>query len=214
MAIGPVDVTIVGCGPGSRDCLTLAALDAVSEAHVLIGPQRLLDLFPDASAERVNVGPRVNDTLDAVESRLGKQQVAVLVTGDPGCFSLAKLILKRFGRERCRTIPGISSVQAAFAAIGLEWADARVVSAHKEDPQVESSLWDADRIAVLGGRKGSLTWLSEALPTHGLEDRRFFVCENLTMDDERITEVEIRDLASLETASRTVALVIRRSLLE
>jgi cobalt-precorrin-7 (C5)-methyltransferase len=207
-------ITIIGCGPGSRDYLTIAAVAAVAQAEVLIGPERLLALFPVAAAEKVASRANMAATLDLIASRLDRQSVTVLVTGDPGCYSLAKLVIKRFGRHQCRVIPGVSSVQLAFARLGLDWQDARIVSAHKEDPESDASLWHADKIAVLAGRERSLQWLHESVVEHGGEGRRIFVCENLTLENERIIEVDLPTLANAGAASRTIVLLVRRDLLE
>ena len=69
-----------------------------------------------------------------IESLRPEGPVTVLVSGDPGFFSLAKLVLRRFGRENCRIVPGISSVHVAFSRICLDWADAKIISAHVSDP--------------------------------------------------------------------------------
>ncbi len=124
MAVRRSPITIVGCGPGSPDFLTVAALNAVEEAEVLVGAQRLLDLFPASNAERFVLGAGIGSALDEILERFIEKRVAVLVTGDPGLYSFAKLVIERFGRENCRIIPGISSVQCAFASIGTDWADA------------------------------------------------------------------------------------------
>src|SRR5512141_2502938 len=76
-------ITIVGAGPGSLDYLTPAGRRAVERAEVLVGANRLLDLFPDLSAERVPVGADVERALEAIAA-CGRRRVAVLVTGDPG----------------------------------------------------------------------------------------------------------------------------------
>ena len=39
------EITIVGCGPGSQEYLTPAAIGAVEKADLLIGTERLLRLF-------------------------------------------------------------------------------------------------------------------------------------------------------------------------
>ena len=53
MEIKPIPIVIVGCGPGSPEYLTAAAIRAVQEAEVLVGAQRLLDLFPEHPGERI-----------------------------------------------------------------------------------------------------------------------------------------------------------------
>lgn len=195
------------------DYVTPEAVRAVEQADVIVGTKRLLDLFPTVLAERIDIGSAVRQILDKIEAIPPGQRIAVLVTGDPGLFSLASLVLKRFGRERCRVIPGISSVQTAFARIGLDWSDARIVSAHKNDPEIDPSLALADKIAVLGGRKDSIKWIADNLLTGDVTDRKIFVMEDLTLETEQIREIEPCGLASLEAVSKTVVLIVRKSAL-
>ncbi|MDQ7783411.1 MAG: precorrin-6y C5,15-methyltransferase (decarboxylating) subunit CbiE [Desulfomonilaceae bacterium] len=207
-------ITIVGCGPGSVDYVTGAAENAVDRAEVLVGAQRLLDLFQNSSAERVVVGGGISEVLEEIENRLSATSVTILVTGDPGLFSLAKLVIERFGRDRCRIIPGISSVQAAFAQIGLDWADAKIVSTHKQDPEPHPSLRSAEKIAILAGRKPSLKWIADHVLADFADDRRIFVMENLTLDDETIREVRHDELSTLNVGPNTVVVIVKRSLIE
>lgn len=203
-------ITIVGCGPGSPEYLSAAAIQAAELADVLVGAQRLLDMFPNARGERIPLGSTMGETLDAVADRLPDHRVVVLVSGDPGLFSLARLVVRRFGRKSCRIIPGISSVQAAFASIGLDWADAAIVSAHKAIPEGEpdSELKDRSKIAVLAGRSEALPWIAQLVNDLG-GDRRIFVCEDLTLETERVQEVSPGELAGLRVSSRTVVLILQ-----
>jgi cobalt-precorrin-7 (C5)-methyltransferase len=207
-------ITIVGCGPGSLSYVTPAARQAIEEAEVLVGARRLLDLFPETGAERIPVVVNIQEVLEQIAQRK-EQSIAVLVTGDPGLSSLAKPVIGRFGRPSCRVIPGISSVQVAFARLGLDWLGARIIDAHGQNPSVtlrEIILSGVDRIAVLGGRQAALHWLGEE--TSGLEDDfKFIICEDLTLDSEQVRMVRPEDLGHLEVSSRSVFLVIRKGLL-
>lgn len=207
-------ITIVGCGPGSPEYLTGAAVQAVQSADVVVGAQRLLDLFPRARGERIPLASKLEESLDLIEDRLPGSRVAVLVSGDPGIFSLARLVIRRFGRQSCRIIPGIGSVQAAFASIGLDWADAKIISAHKTDPDpaVVESLKDCGKIAILAGRNEALPWIQWAL-TKVATDHRIFVCEDLSLEEERVREVSVDDLAGLEVSTRTVVLIVKRDMM-
>ncbi len=127
-------ITIVGCGPGALDHLPPVAHRAIAEADVLVGASRLLDLFPTMTAERIVVGANIPKLLDQMAPHVSQANIAVLVTGDPGVCSLAQPVIQRFGRENCRVIPGISSVQVAFARLGLDWFGARLLSAHARIP--------------------------------------------------------------------------------
>lgn len=180
----------------------------------MIGSKRLLALFPEAACEKVAEGADTAKVIMEIEARLGKGKIAVLVSGDPGLHSLARPVIRRFGAAQCRVVPGVSSVQLAFARIGLEWSDAKIISAHAGDPAMDlDALCAENKIAVLGGRKESAVWV------HGLvenldDNRAIFVCENLSLPNEKVEEVEPLELDGREYASMTIFLIIRRDLLK
>jgi cobalt-precorrin-7 (C5)-methyltransferase len=208
-------IIIVGCGPGSAEYVTPAALRAVARARVLVGAERLLALFPSVDAERIVVKADIEDIVDQIAVKARESSVAVLVSGDPGVFSLSGRVIERFGRHACEVIPGVSSIQTAFARIGLDWADARIISAHKENPasEIADSLRDEDKIAVLAGRPGAIQWIVNIAEELG-RDRRIFVCEDLTLETEKIREIGLEDLTGMEAGSRTILLIIKRNLVE
>ncbi len=206
-------ITIVGCGPGAAEYLTAIAVQKAETADVLVGAKRLLELFRNKKAERIVVDSHIETVLDKIETQAEGANVVVLVSGDPGLFSLSKSVLKRFGRDRCSVIPGISSVQAAFARAGLNWQDAKIISAHHELPEITKlDLETVDKIAILAGRSDISEWLnklSHALPW----EASVLVCENLTLENEKVRELDINDIADAEIASMSIILVVKRELL-
>ena len=214
MAIEKKKIIIVGCGPGAEDYITPAARAAAGKADVLIVSKRLQDLFPEIAAERIDSGTDIAGTLETIASRCDAgQQVVILATGDPGIASLAQPVIRRFGRENCEVIPGISSVQVAFARLGLDWKDVRIVTAHSRDPEVPASdLRETEKLAILGGRDGAILWAAGLIPQLG-KDRRVFLCEDLTLPGEKIREIRAGELAGLPVSTRAIILVIREELL-
>ncbi len=206
-------ITIVGCGPGSPDYVTPAARAVVERADALVGAKRLLDLFASHRGKRVEVTTDMDEILASIGDLAEAGSVAVLVSGDPGLFSLCKLVIERFGTAACQVIAGVSSVQAAFAKIGLDWSDARIISAHKRDPDVDPrTLLEADKIAILGGRQGSADWIAEFLKSDDAKDRTVFVCEDLTLESERVREVAPAQLPTLELSTRVIVLIVKSEL--
>jgi precorrin-6y C5,15-methyltransferase (decarboxylating) CbiE subunit len=190
-------IAIVGCGPGARECLTLEALSAIDCADVVIGSERLLSLFPDLTSERITVRGYREETIDAIKQHEG-QRIAVLVTGDPGLASLASAVIEQFSLEACRVLPGISSVQVAFARLGLSWEAARIISAHASEPDFDFNSLAAERtIAVLTGNSESMRWIVSLARRLG-EEWRIVVAQDLTLHTEHISDVtadELEDLA-------------------
>jgi cobalt-precorrin-7 (C5)-methyltransferase len=208
MELTPV-ITIAGCGPGDPNYLTPAVVQAVDEAEVLVGAQRLLDLFPQHRGEKIRVGLKIDAVLEAIAGR-DRRKITVLVTGDPGLASLAQPVIRRFGRERCRIIPGISSIQVAFARLGLDWQDARIIDAHGKDPDLRDDVLNrTSKIAVLGGRPQSFEWLRRELGDRP-EDYEVTICEDLTLPSERITPWEPGTVLGRELSSRTIFILVRK----
>lgn len=207
-------ITIIGCGPGSAEYLTQTARQAAEQADFMIGSRRLLELFPEAACEKVAEGADTGKVIIEIETRLGKGKIAVLVSGDPGLHSLARPVIRRFGSAQCRIVPGVSSVQLAFARIGLEWHDAKIISAHAADPAMGfDELYAENKIAVLGGRKESASWVRGL--AENLDDSRvIFALENLSLPNEKVEEVKQWELGGREYASMTIFLIIRRDLLK
>ena len=201
-------LAIVGCGPGSPDYLTEAGRRAIGDAAVLAGAPRLLDTFAAPDQERISFNSDIDSLLEAVAARLGHGNIAVLVSGDPGLSSLAGPVLHRFGREVCEVVPGISSVQLAFARLGLDWGDARIVCAHKEIPALTpEELAPSTVIAILTGHPRCQQWVTDLADALG--DRTLIVGEDLSLPEENIRRVSVAEFHRLELAARTVVLLLK-----
>ena len=207
------NIIIAGCGPGHEDYLGQATRKAVLTAEVLVGAQHLLDLFPQASCQQIVVRGPMADVLDQMDV-LGEKKICVLVTGDCGLFSLARLVVNRFGREQCHLIPGISSVQVAFARLALDWSDALLISAHGREPKKDiSELSRYDKIALLAGDDHAISWAADRLKELGAEYMAVS-CENLTLTTEAIREFNDAELLRQACLpARTILLLLKKELL-
>jgi cobalt-precorrin-7 (C5)-methyltransferase len=214
MALRPKRIALVGCGPGSADYLTEAARHAVAVADVLVGAGRLLELFGDSPAEKIVVDSHISPLLEQVAARHNEgRRIAVLLSGDPGLHSLARNVIERFGRDACEVVPAVSSIQVAFARLGLDWTDARILSAHGRVPKASADqLRGSDKIAILAGTKDAIGWahtMAVALDA----SHAAFLAENLTLPEERFQQLPAERLDAGDVASLAIVLLIERSLL-
>jgi len=202
-------IIIAGCGPGHPDYLTDAVRNAVARAEVLVGARHLLDLFPGKPATRIPVGSDIPAVVARIEAER-QRRIVVLVSGDPGLFSLARTLQKHFGTRQCQLLPGVSSVQLACARLGIDWHDLQIVSAHGRSPEITADRLNRYRkIAVLAGTGEANRWAADLLEQLG-ERYRAFACENLTLKDERIRQLEAAGLRAAELSSRTIILLLAR----
>ncbi|MEW2562976.1 precorrin-6y C5,15-methyltransferase (decarboxylating) subunit CbiE [Streptomyces griseorubiginosus] len=158
-------ITVVGTG------VSVAPADVLAGAGLVVGGRRHLDAAAvPASAERVVLGP-LAPALDVVERHLDKgSRVVVLASGDPGFFGIVRVLAERFGAGALDVRPGVSSVAAAFARVGVPWDDAVVVSAHGRDLRTAVNVCRArGKVAVLTGPGAGPAELGAALASGGAE---------------------------------------------
>lgn len=205
-------VTIVGCGPGAKKYLTGYAMQHIINAEVLIGSRRLLSLFPDADADTYVLSNNYKLLITRIVSlHKKKKKVVVLVSGDPGFFSYSKLIVDKLGAEKCEVIPGISSVQLAFAKIGRTWNDAYFMSLHGRSGKlaaVVKRISDNDKVAVLTDNANNVKLIAKKLLETGVKERKVFVCENLSLEKERIREFDVSSILKIRVSDLNVVIFL------
>ncbi len=204
-------VTIVGCGPGSKKYLTGYAMQHIIHAEVLIGSRRLLSLFPDADADTYVLSNNYKLLITRIVSLRKTKKIVVLVSGDPGFFSYSKLIVDKIGIENCEVIPGISSVQLAFAKIGRTWNDACFVSLHGRSGKLASvvkKITENDKVAVLTDNSNNVKLIAKKLLETGVKERKIFVCENLSLEEERIREFDVSSILKIRVSDLNVIIFL------
>ena len=205
-------VTIVGCGPGSKKFITGYAMQQIINAEVLIGSRRLLSLFPDADADTYVLSNNYKLLITRIVSlSKKKKKVVVLVSGDPGFFSYSKLIVDKLGVEKCEVIPGISSVQMAFAKIGRTWNDACFMSLHGRSAKLASvvkKITDNEKVAVLTDNSNNVKLIAKKLLETGVKERKIFVCENLSLEEERIREFDVSSILKIRVSDLNVIIFL------
>lgn len=205
---GMASITIVGCGPGRKEYATGAALHAIAKADILVGAQRLLAEFGQGQIQIPF--ETVQDTINTVKEYSGKN-VAVLVTGDPGFYSLTACIINKLGFQQVDIIPGISSVTYAFCRLGIPWYDAYFVSAHKNLPDNFNNLvCKYKKLGILTSPHHTAAVLVKIIEPDMIPCCRFFVGEQLTYPEEILQEYSVNELLTKITDPLSVLLIIRK----
>ncbi|MFJ8543548.1 precorrin-6y C5,15-methyltransferase (decarboxylating) subunit CbiE [Streptomyces sp. NPDC093586] len=183
-------ITVVGAGTGSP-----LPEDVADGAALVVGGRRHLDAvrLPEG-AERVVLGA-LAPALDTVAEYAAKERpVLVLASGDPGFFGIVRALAERFGPGLLDVRPGVSSVAAAFARVGLPWDDAAVASAHGRDLRTAVNLCRAHpKVAVLTGPGAGPAELGAALVGDG---RVLVVASALGSGEERVERVTPAEAAA------------------
>lgn len=195
-------IIVVGMGPGDPSYLLPAAREAIERARVLVGGRRALADYAREGQETFPITGDIAGVLSFIEERLECGEVTVLVSGDPGYFSLLDALRRHFAAERIEVIPGLSSMQLAFARVALPWHEARLVSLHGREPDREALAFAPGRIVgmLTDGVYNSRT-VSELLLSLGWpRTARLYICLRLSYSDESITRTTLEGALALPAA--------------
>ena len=116
------------------------------------------------------------------------KKITVIVSGDPGFYSMLNYLENVFGREELEVIPGISSVQYMFARLGMHWYDAFVSSLHGKEFNFTEKLNDYNKMGLLTDSKFTPQRIAGELFKNKQNDVKIFVGENLSYENEKIWE--------------------------
>ncbi len=170
---------IIGVGAGAG-MLTEEGIALIHAAKLIYGSDRAIELARKfAAADAVLI-----EITDYKALRTLPENAVVLSTGDP--------LMAGLGYLPGDVVPGISSLQVAFARLKAPWTNVAVVNAHGKDHASAIARAAADTTAghsvfVIADPDFSVTQLAAALAGISREIR-IAVCENLGYPEERIAE--------------------------
>ena len=191
--IAPPKITIVGMGPGAKEYVLPKALETVQNARVLIGGRRLLADFARNDQKTFPITSDLPAVLCFLRENLPKNDVTIMVAGDPGYYSLLDTLRREFPAEYIETIPGISSLQFAFAKLNLPWHDAVLASFHGREPAKAQLAFVPGKILGLltDGERNSQTIAARLINDGWPPGTVLFVLERLSYPDEKIHKTTV-----------------------
>jgi precorrin-6y C5,15-methyltransferase (decarboxylating) CbiE subunit len=168
-------LVIVGTGPGNIEMLTPEALNAIRRSEIIIGSNRLLDIF----AQPGQLCYELSGDLNSIRPNLtvwGKRKSVILVSGDPGFYSILDWLKREFPTINYQVIPGISSIQLAFARIAQSWYDCKIISLHGRPFQdIVGAVKCNRKVCILTDGKNSPAYIVRQLSVAGLFEKWLFI---------------------------------------
>lgn len=203
-------IIVVGIGPGSPDYLPPVAGRAIAAATVLVGSSRALATFAPENCETKVVDRDIGAVLDFIGRRLVQGNVTVLVSGDPGFYSLLAALRAEFAPEDLEVIPGISSVQLAFARLACPWQDAELISLHGREADTARLAYRAGaKLAFLTDGKYRPRQIAALLLELGWPaDARAWLCADLSYPTEQIAGGQLAAFAGTDGYEHSVMVVM------
>ena len=219
---------IIGVLDNGVASLSSPAMAALNNADVVIAATRVLQLFSSSinSAECKDLSGNLAQVPEWINTALEQQQkVVVLATGDPLCHGIGSFLSKKLGSEKLEIIPNVSTIQLAFAKVGMAWQDAKIFSAHHKDAgewqkgcASEHGLYallqtinQYDKLAILTSPENNPARIARMLVMENMADLfNMVVAENLLCGDEKIFQnISIAELANTPFSGNDVVILSR-----
>jgi len=179
-------LSLIGMGPGHLDCVTPEAAAAIRGADIVLAFDRVAE-----TAEQIRTPILRIRRLDEIFTHLAPERdVALLVSGDPGFFSMLDY-LNTQRVEIGRVIPGISSLQYFMAALRKSWHGVTCLSMHGRDGDL-TALKHVRIAAILTDKTNTPRHISKRLHQLGWRGR-LHIGSHLSYPNERILAARIGD---------------------
>jgi precorrin-6Y C5,15-methyltransferase (decarboxylating) len=204
-------IHIIGVGGDGLAGLTARARELVNSADLVLGSEHTLDLLPEVRAERLRIGPDLQEAVRTLEANLGRRRMVIVATGDPLFYGVARYLCDRLGKERFEVLPHVSSMQLAFARVKESWEEAYLtnLATHPLDAVIDR-IRTADTVGLFTSEEEGPPEVARQLLARGLDYFRAYVCENLGGPDERVTQGELADIQGMEFAPLNVMILKRK----
>jgi precorrin-6Y C5,15-methyltransferase (decarboxylating) len=185
---------VIGMGVFPESALAAPARHALEEAELVIGAERQREHL-GIPAARFSPYPKPFTALaELIAAHRGKR-IVLLASGDPLLFGLGDWLGRSFGRENLVFHPHISSIQVAFARVGLPWQEAEVVSLHGRPLAGLRARLHANRLyAILTDEHSHPGAIAAELKAAGLAESTLWVAEALGSERERVREFGVEAL--------------------
>lgn len=203
-------IIVAGIGPGNPAYMLPEALRAIREARVLVGGRRALAQFAGSGGqEQFAIGRDIPAVLSFIRQKLSNADVVVMVSGDPGYYSLLDALRREFSAAMIQVIPGISSIQLAFARLALPWHDADLWSFHGRVPEEGRLAYTPGRVA---GMLTDGTYDSHRIPRLLLakgwpKETGLVICSRLSYEDEAVIRTTLAEAENYPVYSHCVLVV-------
>jgi precorrin-6B C5,15-methyltransferase / cobalt-precorrin-6B C5,C15-methyltransferase len=180
-------VSIIGMGDDGFEGLTPRAALALHHVTHIVGSRRLLSYLPKLKAELHEWPQPFSDALARIEPLRG-QPTAILATGDPMNYGVARKLLERIPKGEVEIIPHVGAFSLAAAHMGWSLPDCDSLTLHGRDAaNIETFIQPDVRLLVLTADETTIPVVCERLTRRGFGKSEISVLENLGGKAERAT---------------------------
>src|SRR5271157_3345093 len=204
-------LVILGIGDEGLGGLTDRARQILAGSDLIVGTPPILALLASLPGRKVVLEPEMSRALEQVKESLRARQPVLVSSGDPLFYGVARYLCDRLGKDCFEILPHVSSMQLAFARVKESWEDAYLTNlAGRPIEAVLDRIRTAEKVGLFSSDELTPPRVARELLQRGIDYFRAYVCENLGSPDERVTQAELADLATMEFDPLNVLILIRK----
>ncbi|MFM9281378.1 precorrin-6y C5,15-methyltransferase (decarboxylating) subunit CbiE [Paenibacillus jiagnxiensis] len=204
-------IYVIGIGEDGADGLTAESLRHIHNADLLIGGERQLAFIQDFKGEKRVLKSGLAALVEELKERCTRERVVVLASGDPLFFGIAGYLAGKLEPGILDIIPHLSSVQLAFAKLGVSWQDAVVDSVHgRPITGLAQRIDGQSKVALLTDEINTPAAVADYLLRFGMTEYDAFVGENLGGPEEKYRRCSLEEMAATECSSLNVVILLRK----
>lgn len=203
-------IYIVGLGPGHKDYILPKALETMKKSNMIIGFKRALDSLDFIDNKKVYINKLsdidkfiVNDKNANIENIQGN--ISIVASGDPTFYGIANYV-KSKSSLNFEVIPGISSFQYLTCKVKIPWNNGYLGSLHGRSEEFLKQI-NKNKLSIwLTDKENNPAVLCEKLCSTDIKCR-VIIGENLSYEDEIISEGNPKEFVNREFSSLSVFIV-------
>lgn len=185
-------IILSGIGMGNTDGMTREAYHAFEEAEVIFGAERMLENLPGKGVKVPYY--RADDIISYLIEHPQYTKVAAAFSGDSGFYSGAQSMKKALDeanekgilKSETTILPGISSVSALAARLGVSWNDAVLASIHGRRTNVVNLVRKNTKVFLLLSGKNDFEMLVNKFREAGINNVKISAGYRLSYPDEKL----------------------------
>ena len=185
-------IILSGIGMGNTDGMTREAYHAFEEAEVIFGAERMLENLPGKGVKVPYY--RADDIISYLIEHPQYTKVAAAFSGDSGFYSGAQSMKKALEeanekgilKSETTILPGISSVSALAARLGVSWNDAVLASIHGRRTNVVNLVRKNTKVFLLLSGKNDFEMLVNKFREAGINHVKISAGYRLSYPDEKL----------------------------
>ena len=185
-------IILSGIGMGNTDGITREAYHAFEEAEVIFGAERMLENLPGKGIKVPYY--RADDIISYLIEHPQYTKVAAAFSGDSGFYSGAQSMKKALEeanekgilKSETTILPGVSSVSALAARLGVSWNDAVLASIHGRRANVVNLVRKNTKVFLLSSGKNDFEMLVNKFREAGINHVKISAGYRLSYPDEKL----------------------------